>query len=182
MAADLLPMAFNSVLDLLRAAALTTLPAFVLALAINALRKALVHRYQWTWMKSAFVATFLVFAVLVNLVYWPDWLSTVGQAAYGQLPPEIQPTAASNALGYAFNEARLLFVALLLTLLAFPVELVTLYFKEHAERRHGVKGLLAALAGVFMASFLAWAAILFLFPWAVSGVLYLIFFGFGPGP
>lgn len=179
MAADLLASAFFSVLDLLRASAFSLLPALVLALVVRALRRWLAETKGWSWLKSAFVATFIVLALLVNLVYWPDWISTLGKATYGEVPPQFQYTLPENLFGYAVNLVRLLFVSLLLALLALPIELVALALKEHAERRHGLHGLLALALGLYGALFLTWAAVLFLFPWAISGLLYLVFFGFG---
>ncbi len=179
MAADLLSMALNTVIDLLKVSALTVLPVFVLALLTNAVRKRLAAAKGWSWIKSAFVATFLILAILINLIYWPDWLSTLGTAGYGEIPPEFRYTLPETVFGYAMNLARLLFVALLLTLLALPVEMTALYWKEHCQKAYGLKGWLSTLAGLFCTLFLAWGVVLLLFPWSITGVLYLIFFGFG---
>jgi len=180
MAANLLASAFFSVLDLSKISAFSLLPALVLALLVRALRRWLAETRGWSWLKSAFVATFIVLAILVNLVYWPDWISTLGKATYGQVPAQFQYTLPETLFGYAVNLARLLFVSLLLALLALPVELVALALKEHAERRHAFgRGLLALALGLYGALFLTWAVVLFLFPWAISGLIYLVFFGFG---
>ncbi|HIH16758.1 MAG TPA: hypothetical protein HA252_05105 [Candidatus Diapherotrites archaeon] len=179
MALELVPLVVNTVFDLLRLSALTVLPAFVLALLTNALRKRLAAGFQWTWLKSALVALFLVAFALINLVYWPDWLSTLGKATYGEIPPEFRPTLPETVFGYVMVEARLLFVALVLALLALPLAFTALYWKEHCQRKWGLRGWLSTLAGLYCTLFLAWAVVLLVFPWSITGILYLVYFGLG---
>ncbi len=173
---DLLLLLF-AVIDLLKGAFLVSIPAFAFVFIAVLVRKALAKKYKWNWFSSSLVTTyFLVFSMTLVLYITPYFDATAGLAPQ-VVPPELQQTPAEFFAPFAAQFARLLIVALLLALLLMPIEFIGLFlFEKISERLHFAYSIRLFLA-TFLVSLFCSFIIIFVAPWIITGILYLIFFG-----
>lgn len=177
-------MAQNTVLDILfglielvKGAFLLSIPVFVFVFIAIFVRRALAKKYKWNWFKSSIITTyFLVFSLVFVLYALPilQVLTIPGQIVF----PEFQPTILEQFVPLVIQFARLLIVALLLTFLLMPIEFVGLFLFEKISEKTKHAFSVRLFATVFITMAVVSIVFLFIAPWIVTGILYLIFFGF----
>ena len=94
------------------------------------------------------------------------------------LPPELEPTLQENAYFTGLQAIRLLAVSVVLSLLLLPLELAGSFVFDYLGKKTGWPFVARVYAGVFATTVLAAYFAFFVFPFALPGIVYMIFYGF----
>jgi hypothetical protein len=167
-----------ALVDLLRMALIAAIPAFVLTLLGQLLFKKIRGKKKKTsWIVAAFAASYIVMLAVIFFLYlFPLYLGFVESDLAKQTPPpEMQLTVVDYGVAFFATIVKNALSAAVLTILLLPM----LFFASFVSEKIGEKKKLPALANTFIAVYctalLAWVIILFVFPWVLSGILYLLF-------
>lgn len=166
-----------SFFDLAKGSAIVSIPVFVFVFVASLARKWLEKKYKWSWIKSSFVTTyFLVFSFVFVLYTFPI-VQAFLEAGEETVLPEFAPTPLEIIVPIFLQSARLLLVALILTLLLLPLEFVGLYLFEKISQRVRAAFSVRLFLAVFLVTLFTFATVIFFAGWVFSGIIYLIFFG-----
>lgn len=177
MAENVLMLVFNSIIDLLKISLPASIVAFAFVFVAVIARKQLAQKYKWSWVKSSFITTyFFLFALTVSL-YLAPILDVVFVPSTSGIPPELAPTLSEIILPPIAQFLRLLVVALILAFILMPLEFVGLYLFEKISEKLKAGFSVRLFLTVFLATVFSFAITLFLMPWVLTGIIYLIYFG-----
>jgi hypothetical protein len=165
-----------SVAELLKLAFLTAIPSFALALAAGKLHSQISRRFSLSWAKATLISTYLILTLLIIFLYsLPIYLGWVESPLSGQpVPPELQLTVADAAIGLLFAALKVVLAALAYTLLLLPFIFFATYVLERLKGRR-LPATAKRFAAVFLSALLAWVVLLFVFPFAWGGLIYLLY-------
>ncbi|MFH0714824.1 MAG: hypothetical protein V1847_03165 [Candidatus Diapherotrites archaeon] len=179
------------ILSVLLYSLLLAVPVCAIAWIGSLLRKRISKKWKISWIFSTAISTYvLVLIGVVALFAFPalsvgsvqDTLPADvneqiifegGQAVDAPLSPEA--SVGNSFVSFLYNALRLLVVALVLTLLLLPLEVLASFASDALEKRKApflLQVYVASFVGVLIA-FL----VLIVFPWLQTGLLYYIFFG-----
>src|SRR3989338_2058885 len=86
------------------------------------------NRFHWSFLRSAFAATYLtVLVLLIIVVLVPVGLS-VREAGVGAVPIELQSSLAEQLFAYGAWLARMILLAAFFSLLILPLEFLGVFF------------------------------------------------------
>lgn len=172
-----------SLQGLLQGSAITALPVFILAIIGAALRRKLAGRFRLSWLNSAFLATYILVLIIAFALYFTPLVASLGQGY--EVPLPFQEPLGFQALVLLAVPLRLALVCIALALLLMPLELIGSLVSDSLNQRFPkINYYLNSLASVFVAVFIAALLALWLLPEvfgidAITGVLYLLFYGTG---
>lgn len=178
MAQDFFLLAFFSLLDLLKGSVIFSIPVFVFVFTAIFVRKSLAKKYKWAWFKSSIVTTYFLVFSLVLVIYVLPIVDVNNSVQNYPILPELAPTPLEIATPIILQFFRLLVVALILTFILMPLEFVGLFLFEKISQKIKAAYSVHIFLTVLASTFFSLAIILFLMPWIVSGIIFLIFFGF----
>ncbi len=166
-----------ALVDLLRIALFTAVPAFALTLAGQALFKRIRKKFKLSWIQAALLASFALILPVISVLYIaPYYMAYAGSA--GQTMPEFfQPTAVDYIASFLFNVAKVLASAGVYTVLAMPLLFIAAFISEKLQQRFSLKGNANTFAAVYCTAFIAWLVVFFVFPWILNGLFYLLYWG-----
>ncbi len=167
-----------ALIDLLRMALIAAIPAFVLTLLGQALFKKIRGKKKKTsWIVAAFAASYSVMLIVVFFLYlFPLYLGFVESDLAKQTPlPEMQLTVVDYGVAFFATIVKNLISAVVLTILLLPLLFFASFVSEKIEERKKLPALANTFIAVYCTALLAWVIILFVFPWVLSGILYLLF-------
>ena len=170
---------FFSLLALLKGALAPAIIIFFLALIGKAVRGAIEKEMKWKWLGSTLATTFVICWCLLLLVYFYPIITASQEQGLGLLPSPIAPQLPDVALSYIYGVLKVTLVAAVLCALLLPLELVGSYVHSTVEKRLGkLPSWLKLLASAYIVTLLASFIILFIVPQSVTGLLYLLYYGF----
>jgi hypothetical protein len=185
MVLDLVAYALFSVIDLLKGAFIWSFPVLIFSAFGKLLKDYFEKKYSLSWLKSSFAATYITVLAVTFLVYFlPIVLSFFGRNM-GVVPIELEPSIFESTAIIIYHFFRTIFVALIISLLFMPFSFAGSFFSELVKKKFPQKKesrkkffpkLLRFYAGVYLTVLFASMIILFIVPWAVSGMLYFLFF------
>jgi hypothetical protein len=163
--------------ELLRLALLTSIPCFAIVLAAEQLHRRLSLRFKFSWAQATLVSTYLAVTLLIIFLYFiPSYLGWLESPLTGQpVPPELQATAADIAALLVFTAVKILASALAYTILLLPFIFFATYVVEKLKETGKLPVPANKFIAVFASALLAWIILLFIFPFAWGGLLYLLF-------
>ena len=178
MAQDIFLLAFFSLLDLLKGSIIFSIPVFVFVFVAIFVRKALAQKYGWQWFSSSLVTTYFLVFSLVLVIYALPIVDVNNSVQNYPILPELAPTPLEIAAPILLQFFRLLVVALILAFILMPIEFVGLFLFEKISQKIRAAYVVRAFLAVFASTFFSLAIIIFLVPWIVPGIIFLIFYGF----
>ena len=174
-----LELAFNlffSAVDLLKMAFIVSVPAFCGVLLGKELKKAIEKKIKGSWLKSAFIVTYIFSFVIVFLLYVFPLISASSELSQRFVPEELNPTLTDSIIAVGWALIKILFAAFVIAIFLVLLEFVGLYVFEWLEKKYKLNYFAGLFVGVFAASLVALIIVLFLFPWTLTGLIYLIYF------
>lgn len=131
-------------------------------------------RWKRSWIQSAWLASYgMFFVVLIIAFFFPVWEAN-RDSTTGIPPPEIRLTLTDMAGQFVFGLVRVILAAGLLALLVLPLLFVGALIKDLIQKRLRSR-FLCIFFGVWATVLLALTVVLFLVPWVVPGLLYLLY-------
>ena len=178
---DIILNIFFSLVELLRMALITSIPCFVLAIVGERIHLWLSKRFSLSWAKSVLLSTYLIVTLLIMVLYLvPLYLGFAESPVSGPLTaPELQMTIVDYGMLALLSAVKILVSGAIFSILILPL----LFFSSYAlEKSRGIfEKKIPESAHKFVAVYatcvLAWIVLLFVFPWAIGGFVYLIYFG-----
>ena len=172
--------AILALIDLLRITLITAIPAFLIALAGEQLHLRLSKRFSLSWAKSTAISTYLIVTLLIMVLYLvPLYIGFSESPLTGIPTPEVfQVGLLETVVAGVIILLRLLVIGILFTLLLLPFLFFSSYALEKSRERLAkrIPGLVHKFVATFATALLAWIVLLFVFPWALGGLLYLLYF------
>jgi len=176
MVVELLASIIFSILELLKGSLIVAIPVFVFIFIGQKLRKKIAEQTSWSWFTSAIVSSFFIVFSLLLIIYFLPQFST-SFSPIGEVPSIFSGDFAAIITIYVASVLKVLFVALVLTVILMPLEFVGLYFHSVISKKlKKYPGWAKLLATAYASSVFASAIILFLIPEAITGFFYLLYF------
>ena len=168
-------------------------PGTIAVIAFSRLKGRIAKKFKLSWIKASFISTFIAMFLLVLVLYLIPFLQVLSFTQNDFLPAGMQtqiieaenseelieqPFQANYFLDLIIFSVitilRLLFVALVLSLLLLPLELIgSAIFSKLARKKSA--NILAFYASTFTAMVVA-VIVVFAFPWIPAGLLYFLYF------
>ena len=167
-----------ALIDLLRMALIAAIPAFVLTLFGQLLFKKIRGKKKKTsWIAAAFAASYIImFAVVLLLYLFPFYLGFIESDLAKQIaPPEMQLTIIDYGMAFFSTILKNALSAAVLTILLLPLLFFASFVSEKIEEKKKLPAPANTFIAVYCTALLAWVIILFIFPWVLSGIIYLLF-------
>jgi len=163
--------------DLVRMSLIVAIPAFLLCLPGQRLLHFFEKRYNLSWIIAAFLSIFLILLPIVFVLYLvPYWAGYSQSALVGQPTPEfMQNTPIDYAMAFVATVAKNVLSAFLFAILLMPLLFFASFAQECLEKRFKPNPFVNAFAACFLTSLLAWAIVLFIFPWIVNAVFWKLY-------
>ncbi len=163
--------------DLLRMALVVAVPGFVLTLVGQWLFKKMRKRFGLNWVQAAFVSTFIITLAIVFLLYlFPYYLAVIETKPIADLPiAEVQVTFVDHGIAFFSTIVKNLLTGLVFTILLLPLIFFGSFVSEKIDEKKKLHPLANTFAAVYCTALLIWIIILFVFPWALSGLVYLLY-------
>jgi hypothetical protein len=177
MALDLIIGFVSALVDLVRMSLIVAIPAFLLCLPGQRLLHWLEKRYKLSWIVAGFLTIFLILLPIVFILYLvPYWIGYSESALVGLPTPEfMQITALDYAMAFVATVVKNVLSAFLFAILLMPLLFFASFVQEYLEKRFKLNALANVFAATFLTSALAWAIILFAFPWIVNAVFWKLY-------
>lgn len=166
-----------SVIDFLRGAFIYSLPVFLFTMVAVVARRLAAKRFKLSWITSTMLVTFFMTLSLVTALYLSPIIQAFQEPSY-TLPPELEPSILEKAYFVFLQAVRLLAVSVVLSLLLLPLELVGSFFFDWLSKKTNWTFVVRLYAAVFATTLLAAYFAFFVFPFMLSGIVYMIFYGF----
>lgn len=166
-----------SLLDLLKGTIVWSIPTFFLVLIITFVRRKVAEKYKLNWVKSAIASTFIVLFTLILILYFSPIVLSLGQETIGEIPAEGRPALLEILGSLILFVLRLFLVAVVISLILLPFEFVAVYLFEKVSRTWRLNYYINLYIVSFLVTLIAAIILLFIFPWSLAGMLYLLFFG-----
>ncbi len=177
MAFDVLSVALG-IMDLLRIALIISIPLFLASIPALLFKNWLAKKFSLSWIQSALITTYLAVTIILIFLYlFPYYLGFSESILAKQIPPSMLAiTPADIAVAIFLTILKILVNALILTIILLPLE----FFAEFASDKLKEKKF-PQLAKNFVIAYctglLATIIILFVFPWIISGIVFLLYWG-----
>ncbi|MDD5163658.1 MAG: hypothetical protein PHD95_05635 [Candidatus ainarchaeum sp.] len=177
MALDVLSIALG-IIDLLRIALIIAIPLFLVSIPALFFKNWLVKKFSLNWIQSALIATYLAVTIILIFLYvFPYYLGFSESILAKQIPPGMLAiTPADIAVAIFLTILKILVNALILTIIVLPLE----FFAEFASDKLKEKKF-PQLAKNFVIAYctglLVTIIILFVFPWIINGIVFLLYWG-----
>lgn len=170
---------FFSALALLKGAAIPAVIVFFLALIGKAVRGTIEKEMKWKWLGSTLAVTFVISWCIVLLAYFYPIITASQEQGLGLMPSPIAPQLYDVMLSYLYGVLKVTLVAAVLCILLLPLELVGSYVHSVVCKKLGkLPSWLKLLASAYLVTLLGSFIVLFIVPQSVSGLFYLLYYGF----
>jgi len=176
MVLDLASNAFFSVIDLIKIAFIASVPAFIGVILGMKLKGLLEKKFKDSWLRNSFIVTYIFCLIIVAFLYVFPLMEAFGETNTAGIPQELNPTLTDSILAFLWSAFKILFSAFVIAILLIPLEFVGLYVFEWLQKKYKFNYFAELFLGVFSASLVAVIVLLFLFPWTITGLIYLIYF------
>ncbi len=176
MVLDLVLKAFFSVVDLLRGSFLLSIPAFVLVFLASFFHAWLSKKYGFSWLKATMITSYLAIFILIMLLYFTPVISGYGESDQGIVPSIFQTTALESAIFFFLLVLRNAVIALLFAFFVLPLEFLSSSVFDYLNEKAKLGKWINIFVAVFAACLATAIITLFLLPWIVPGLIYLVFY------
>lgn len=163
--------------DLLRLSVIFSIPAFVLVFLASRVRFWAAKRFHLSWIRSTAVVSFAFVLCLVVLVYFFPIALLVPSALQSDVPPEFAETPLAYLMLFVLAFIRLVLSAAVITLLLFPVIFVGSFLFDWLSSKTRFGFVIKLYLAVLACTVLSWYFLLFIAPFVLPGIIYLVFFG-----
>ncbi|MFH0955349.1 MAG: hypothetical protein V1777_04570 [Candidatus Micrarchaeota archaeon] len=174
MAADFVSNAVSSLFSLLVGTILYCLPIIAIVLLVSPLHRFFSKRYKQSWLRSALFTTYLVVLVVLIFAYFVPAGIGVRESDLGTVPQALQSGLGEQLFAYGLILIRILALALFFSLLLLPLEFLGVFFFEWFSPKTK-NPLVAKIGAVWLTVLVTTVVILFLIPWAIPGLIYLVY-------
>ncbi len=166
------------ILDFLRIALLFTVPVFLVSIPALLAKERLAKKFNLNWIQSALITTYLALTIILIFLYlYPYALGFFESETASETAPSILATTPQDMLVAVFlGIIKILSTALVLTVLALPFEFFAAFVLEKLKELK-IHALAKNFITAFCSCLLALIIVFFVFPWAFSGIIFLIFWG-----
>ncbi|MEK6972425.1 MAG: hypothetical protein AABW72_00055 [archaeon] len=176
MAIDIIIL-LNSAFDLIKGSLILSIPIFVVLYILNYIRKKIASRFSLNWIISCLIITFISFFIFLLLIYFLPTFQSMAEHQLGVIPKYLMP-AFDDWAGFYFTKImKLLFVAVIFTLLSLPFALLgSLVENILLSKFKKMNKAVAFFLAVFAITLLLSALVLYVFYWIPIGMIHLIYF------
>jgi len=177
MALDPISNLLFSALELAKGGILFSIPAFVIVWISTAIQGKLKLKYSLNWVKSAFLTAYIVTFAIVIFIYYLPIFGIIGASPLGVIPEEFRNSLLEVSLQQLFNLGRLLIVSLVLTFILIPLAFIGSFLRAEIGKKFKLPSFATLYLTILVITLLVSGIVLFIFPWAITGIFTLIFFG-----
>ena len=163
--------------ELLWIALVTAVPAFALVLVGQAVFKKVNEKFKLGWIQAALLATFAVMLPIVFVFYLVPYYIAFSGTAQQTAPEFLQITGVEYVVAFFFTIVKNLASTAIFAVLLMPWLFLASFASEKLKERFNLQGHPNTFASVFLTSLAAWIVVLFVFPWLVGGLFYLLYWG-----
>lgn len=168
----------SGIIDLLIIALKISIPAFLIGLIVVFFKNWLAKKYGLSWIQSAVVATYLAVTIILFFLYlFPYYLGFLASDLAKQAAPSmLSLTVWDIAAAVFFTIIKILGSALILTIMLLPLEFLAEFFSSKLKEKK-IPELAKKFAVAYFTSLVVTIIILFIFPWMLTGIIYMIYWG-----
>lgn len=141
-------------------------------------RQRLELAFKLSWFKSTLIVSFVFVLCLVSVVFFLPFIQASRIPVSYSVPIELQEDFSFQAKTFIFVILRLLIVSFLLQALILPGILAGAFLFDWISEHWGFFYFLRIFVPVFIIASIYSFFALFVFPFSLPGILFLVFFGF----
>jgi hypothetical protein len=177
MALAFLPIVLG-IIDLLRIALIISIPLFLAAIPALFLKNKLAKKFSLNWIQSALITTYLAVTIILIFLYLvPYYLGFLESILAKQTPPAILAlTPLDLAAAVLLTIIKIVISAIILTIIVFPLEFFAEFVSDKLKEKK-IPRLAKNFVIAYCTSLLVTIIILFVFPWILNGIIFLIYWG-----
>lgn len=176
MAQDLLSNILFSALDFGKGVFLVSLLVTVFVFCAWVAKQRLQKRFGLSWIKATSLVTLAMVFCLVCVVFF---LPLIGTSPGYEIPQELQEPL-PNQIGFFFFEIfRLFFSSVVISFLLLPLVLIGSFVFDYLAAKTKLAFIFRLYLSVLCTTAIASYFLIFLAPFVLPGVFYLVFVGFG---
>ena len=165
-----------SIIDLLKGAISITVPIFFILLVAQFLRKKIQEETKKSWLITAFLTTVLVSFTILLVVYNLPFLF-LSTSSVGEVPSMFASDFFVLVGVFLSGVIKVFLVSIVLSFVLLPFEFIGVFFHSViCEKFAKYPNWLKLLATSYVSTVFASAVILFIFPEAITGFLYFLYF------
>ncbi len=168
-----------SAFDFLKGVLFFSIPVFFFVLIALIARRLISKRFNLSWLKSTAIVTFVMLLCLVCAVYAFPLIEAFSVPDYENIPPEFQEPLADQVLFFFSEILRLVLASAIISLLLFPLILAGSFVFDWISGKTKLPFVIRLFGAVFVSTAIASYFLFFVFPFALPGILFMIFFGLG---
>ncbi len=176
MVLEILSNIFNTLLTFFLAALILSIPGLILAFFGKIIYSKISEKFSLSWLKAVFATTFVLAVFFVFLAYLFPLADAALNVNDGIKPLVFQEASLDVLLFYIYTIMKLIFAALIITLLLIPLQIMGSLVYDWALNKRKLPILVSLYLTVFSACFIGFVLFITLFQWAFLGLLYLIYF------
>jgi len=165
-----------ALLDIAVITLIVAIPAFIVLLPAQKLNTWLKEKFSLSWSAAAFATAFLILLPIVFALYLiPLAIGASLVKAAGTNPEFMQLTMLDYAMAVIATIVKNLLSTLLFTILLMPLVFFASFAREKVEQRFKVHRLAKDFLATFLTTGLAWAILLFVFPWVPTAIIWKLY-------
>lgn len=168
---------FLSIVDFLKGSFIYSIPVFLFTMVAIVAQRLIVKRFKLSWVSSTILVTFFMVLSLVTALYLLPIIRAFQEPSY-TLPPELEPLLEEKVYSFLLQAVRILAVSVVLSLILLPLELMGAFVFDWLSKKTNWTFLVLVYASIFVTVVLSAYFAFFVFPFAIPGIIYLIFYGF----
>ena len=176
MVLEILSNIFNTLLTFFLSALILSIPGIILAFFGKIIYSKISEKFSLSWLKGVVATTFILVIFFVFLIYFLPIADAFLKVNEGIAPLVFQEEPLELLLFYIYTLMRLLFAALIITLLLIPLQIIGSLVHDWALNKRKLPILVSLYLTVFSACFIGFVIFITLLQWVFLGLLYLIYF------
>ena len=176
MVLEILSNIFNTLLTFFLAALILSIPGIILAFFGKIIYSKISKKFELSWLKAVLVTTFIMVVIFVFVIYSFPIAEAFLTINEGIAPSIFQEQPSDLLLFYIYTILKLLFAAVIITLILTPLQIIGSLVHDWALNKRKLPILVSLYLTVFSACFIGFIIFITLFQWAFLGLLYLIYF------
>ncbi|MFH1240240.1 MAG: hypothetical protein V1672_03405 [Candidatus Diapherotrites archaeon] len=167
---------FNTLLTFFLAALILSVPGIILAVFGKTIYSKISKKFGLSWLKAVFATTLIMTVFFVFLAYFIPIADAFFRVNEGIAPIVFQEEPVDLLLFYIYTILKLIFAALIITILLTPFQIIGSLVHDWARNKRKLPIFISLYLTVFSVCFIGFVVFITMFQWVFLGLLYLIYF------
>ena len=178
MVVDLAINVITALLELAWLSILLGIPFIVVGVAIRFFTSKIMNRFGISFVQASFIATYGAVLILISFAYFYPLYTGFAESplTHQPKPPQLAITTGDLLAATPALILRTLWLTFLFSVLIIPLEFVASFAGSVLGDKFSLPSWARVVTGSLVSSLITVSIVLFVFPFSVSGLIYLLYF------